>query len=339
MAGEGIHENDTDATRECEDSTLKSSSTGSPLQNDNQLISEENRDDAIWELYFKDLLKDGLTYGGLLEIYGCHMFGPDGINKDEASNTGTCSSDDESSIGPSILQPYSAIPNDQTWRLFEKAFRFAMELDIPMEDVSQTKDEKLDSLQTKEHNIFPASRGMRISHEVRYNQIRGRTLHTTEFVPKGTVVWTDSNCGVFSTVVYKGDQTMEIPGYRRFLDYLYNDYKESTKTNDSANNWACDAIMWTWKGGYEMWAINDEKQEELIGEQINLMISFDNGGLFNDSKGGETTNVGNTRGVRLSDFDITPTVYLGRTSGDAITIATRDIQIGEEIRYEYQSGQ
>lgn len=264
-------------------------------------ISDE---DLVWMWYFDGFLEGELDNEHLLEYYGCPYFNEEeGIEQETDAGDGT-------SISSSDIQPYSTIPDNDTWRLFEKAYYSALYLELPDESSESSDDSR---------------RGMRIPVEVRYKPGQGRGVHATTFVPEGTTVWTPSHTATFVNERADAHIRFRMPSYRRFIRYLYDDYLSKKAEFETAHNWACDAVMWTW-----VQYLTVDKR----GIPSVLCVAFDMGSLFNNAKDdddAENLDDENEAQMLVKKFKIQPfglplTTNLCTLNG---MVASRDILPGE----------
>merc|ERR1712025_1154245 len=130
------------------------------------------------------------------------------------------------------------------------------------------------------------------------------------------------------------------------------------KDND-AHNWACDAMMWTFSST-QVGSKTKDNEDEIPA----LCVTFDHGSLFNDAKDDDKMGslVDGEYNENISAFYLTgvtrdtPGVDKSSTIAEGSTIsatnevkfpsarchfepmiASRDIQPGEELRYQYQT--
>lgn len=289
---------------------------------ENDSISEEDKHDLAWEEH-NQLVFDLDSYNAtasLLELYGCTIysdeFGIEPTDSDSAVSTTTTTTTMSTAA-------YSRIPtDDDAWKLFEDAYRFAVGKE-PLPRTSETMQHEM------QRRIFPASRGMQIPFEVRYDPTIGRSVHTTEFVPEGTLIWTSSH-----VVAFKKDEeealSSRLPKYRRFLEYLDNHSTNSSSSSRNGNgngvdetyNWACDALMWTF-----------------LSEE-GVCVSFDHGSMFNDAKENKTAVTIDTYECteKYEHNGVVPNDLSEAVDMDCLCLdmhAYRDIMPGEELRYDY----
>ena len=223
-----------------------------PGDHQNKIADE----DLAWMWYFDGFLSGELDNEYLLKHYGCAYFNEvDGIEEDSSAPN-----QKDESISSSEIEPYSTIPNADTWRLFEEAYFSALYLDL-----SRESSESLD---------HDALRGMRIPHEVLYEPGIGRGVHATTFVPKGTTVWTPSHTATFVNERHDAHIRFRMPAYRRFIQYLHEDYLSKKDENETAHNWVCDALMWTW---VQYTIIQNRSMPHA------LCVAFDVGSMFNNA--------------------------------------------------------
>jgi len=281
-------------------------------ENENGSVSDKDKHDLAWEKH-NQLIHDYYSYNAtasLLELYGCTIY------SDEFGIESTASDSAVAVSSATSTAAYSRIPTDDgAWALFEDAYRFA----VGKEPLPRTSEKMQHETQRQ---LFSASRGIQIPYEVRYDPTIGRSVHATEFVPEGTLIWTDSHVAAFNenkeeALSSREESILELSKYRRFLEYLDNHSTNSSSSGngndvDDAYNWACDALMWTYTAD----------------EGVN--VSFDHGSLFNDAKANKTA----------------VTIYSSECHNDlleAVDVAClyltmhayRDIMPGEELRYDY----
>ena len=193
-----------------------------------------------------------------------------------------------------------SIPDDETWKLFEKAYNWAVGAEaIPSDDSGLSLNPSAKSFVSDK-----PLRGMTVPFEVKYdekNPALGRGVYATTFIPKGTTLWIGSHTVGFTANDPKDKDKpsyFEVPTYRRFLEYLNSYYvtdgfsrdkdddvkiSDADKTNPVArHNWACDVLMWTFSG---------ERRKDVENNVPAVCVAFDHGSLFNDSSNAvETTN-------------------------------------------------
>lgn len=252
--------------------------------------------DLAWNSYFEDFDMDDL-----MELYGCH------------GNNHVKTFDQTIDV-----PPYSMVPTEETWGLFEEAYYFAVGMEAPLK---KQKD---------------SSRGMKIPYEIRYDSGVGRGVFTTKFVPKGTIVWTADHTVAFQSIEEDGIE--KYPTYRRFVEYL-NDHRTEKY------NWACDVFLWTFTGNNNYYA-----DDCGINDDLTFCVALDHGSLFNDAMGeilDETVTAhfsknltfskslpfgveGYPRGTLTEEFSTTKKMNLpiSRCQRDVV-MAARDIRPGE----------
>jgi len=284
-------------------------------ENENGSVSDKDKHDLAWEKH-NQLIHDYYSYNAtasLLELYGCTIY------SDEFGIESTAS--DSAVSSATSTAAYSRIPTDDgAWALFEDAYRFA----VGKEPLPRTSEKMQHETQRQ---LFSASRGIQIPFEVRYDPTIGRSVHATEFVPEGTLIWTDSHVAAFKedkeeALSSREGSIPELPKYRRFLEYLDNHSTNSSSSSgngndiDDAYNWACDALMWTY------------------GADEALCMSFDHGSLFNDAKANKTAaTIYSTECQEKSHNNLSEAV-----DNACLCLnmhAYRDIMPGEELRYDY----
>ena len=319
---------------------------------------EDNRDyeyklnegyyvDLMWEYFFYNVFAMGeLQPYNLRKLYGCDQerISQDGIctSSDEPFTATTsdqqCVIDVDVDVDASTKTLDSSIPTEDTWRLFEEAFYWASNLDTTASSTSTQTNSNNDN-NNIHNNAFPPSRGMKIPHQIRIHPIIGRTIHNTEFVPRGTILWTDSHTAAFTSQNGTYEDTnrtreIEVLSYRRFIEYLYQNYTDRHQSPD-AHNWACDAFLWTWNPQQ----VEEDEEGNLVGSPT-LCTTFDMGNIFNDAEGTPEGNVdaeyvldgGGGGGAYQDGLSETVSIFPGRTRSNCLYAAmraARDIQPGE----------
>jgi hypothetical protein len=287
-------------------------------ENDTVNDKDKAKHDLAWEKH-SQLIFDPDAYNAtasLLRLYGCTIYSDEfGIETAEtASNSAIAIS--------TASAAYSKIPNDdETWALFEEANRFAMgKATLPLPQNSEKQQQQ----DAQPEQRFSASRGMKIPFEIRYNPKIGRSVHVTEFVPKGTLVWTSSHVAAFTKdkeeeALSSGKESLpRIRTYRRFLEYLHNHSRSSSSGNgndDDTYNWACDALMWTYP----------------VCEMA-VCVGFNHGSLFNDAKDNETAIT--LFGFECDKNEVAPNDVSEAMDSDCPCFkmeASRDIMPGEGV--------
>ena len=283
--------------------------------------------DLMWKLHngLRDQGEENATMS-LLKLYNCPLYSDRfGIDEEQSAKT--------DANATTSLSAFSAIPTtEETWTLFEKAYMYSLGITLAL------KEKPNDGESKRQGAIFSEERGMLIPHEIRYSPIVGRSVHTTTFVPKDTLVWSGSytvafvprrryiklmRLGEYATRRGFGGKNEYFRTYRRFIEYLHEHHTNKTtsgaggngqdgnsKKNHPHHNWACDALMWSYTS--DIPNSND----------YSLCLAFDNGSMFNDAKGNATAdNLAN-------DVMEGPT---GRAIGclEDDMVASRDIQPGE----------
>jgi hypothetical protein len=137
--------------------------------------------------------------------------------------------------------------------------------------------------------------------EVFVGPIIGRTVRTTTFIPKGTLVWRPRNAAEFKR---KED-------YRRFLEHIMT---------YSTPEVACDAIRWSYTSKAS------PKEDDYV-----LCVDMDEGSVINMASTDENLNVAQL--VERIDVDEDNRQIYGCQVGSLY--ATRDIPAGEELRMDY----
>ncbi|KAG7351837.1 SET methyltransferase domain containing protein [Nitzschia inconspicua] len=135
--------------------------------------------------------------------------------------------------------------------------------------------------------------------EIQVAAIVGRGIRTTEFIPKGTLVWRPRNAAEFRRV----------EDLRKFLEHImtYSTYEV-----------ACDALLWSYTSRAS------PKENDYI-----LCIDMDEGSLINVADDDDELNLAQIL-ERIDDKE--RTVYGCQTGS---LYATRDIKAGEELRMDY----
>jgi hypothetical protein len=294
-------------------------------------LSEE---DWTWTVFFDGLKQGYLLIDRVLDLYDCpsHDEDEDGDKNDR-------------------------IPIDsETWKLFEEAYYSAVGMEAPpLRQSKRAPPTKKD--RSQKNQAFEPARGMKIPYEVNYEDTNPALVATT-FVPKGAEVWTGSHTAGFTQDLSNNSSFFQIPSYHRFIGYLNDRFleeKTNTKANDS-HNWACDAISWTVSSGQ----VGDESKEDkdLIPA---LCVSFDHGSLIEspENQRTETLTSGEydpeaaafglqgvarrAQGIRESSTTAEGNTLPGTNEVKLpgvqcqfeMMIAARDIQPGEELRFNY----
>eukprot|EP00536_Pseudo-nitzschia_multiseries_P007768 jgi/Psemu1/18694/gm1.18694_g len=298
--------------------------------------------DFVWEGYFRKLFSDSNEHDtiDLLKLYGCPLYSDKfGVRYEE--ETAAAKTSDAAAAAATVSAdaspPYSRIPTeDDTWKVFEEAYYFAVGMEAPTPSstvastVASTAESSASELQPEQqpnrhpHPVLGGLRGMQIPYEIRYDTTIGRTIHATEFVPSGTIVWSPTHTATFTSpptaaaatttaiprrttttasnnnaTTQNTTTTKTFPTYRRFLDYLYrrNQNHDDSSTGGGQHNWVCDALMWTNNvSGNDNSKDNDndnsnwESQHSYtVTYESSLCLAFDHGSLFNDAKGDTST--------------------------------------------------
>lgn len=288
-------------------------------------LQHQTEEDRMWLQYFHHLMQAQFFLNDLLVFYGCQGFDEsagvyndhvdvDGNIASRLAENGTCIADPGADSDQSCLPPaapaYSKLPTAETWMLFEEAYYEAVGMEAPQSPEPQTQQQQHQPIPPEDDPNHPkrllweAGRGLRIPHETRYdstNPSLGRSIHTSTFLPAGTTVWRGSTTAAFTHDHTEEEMTVDdvthfqIASYRRFIEYLYDQHVSSGR---QTHNWACDALMWTYMS-----------QHEEDADYPALCIAFDNGSLFNNSKGKlELDTLGGTPSEAL---DATPQTEFG----------------------------
>lgn len=308
--------------------------------------------DLAWDDYYRKV-NDGDPHAtmGLLKLFNCPLYSDIfGVGYQETKIEVSGRVEGLSNA------PYSRLPTEEeTWKFFEEAYYFAVGMEQP---TSSTEKE------THNQNEFGRWRGMNIPFEVRYDSKIGRALYTTTHIPKGTLVWDGSYTATFTSPMVQGsegiDSTPTFPTYRRFMEYLHDHSSERNK-QQAPHDWACDALMWTYISApvdEKSWLETGDGEDFLFNmTHQSLCVAFDHGSLFNDSKGNphadtlEDTYYSKTREELRSSFglegyarksaqdeDDAPLKKISLQSSECqhgAMQASRDLQKGEELRYDY----
>eukprot|EP00535_Pseudo-nitzschia_heimii_P004433 CAMPEP_0197174174 /NCGR_PEP_ID=MMETSP1423-20130617/811_1 /TAXON_ID=476441 /ORGANISM="Pseudo-nitzschia heimii, Strain UNC1101" /LENGTH=487 /DNA_ID=CAMNT_0042623075 /DNA_START=104 /DNA_END=1567 /DNA_ORIENTATION=+ len=241
----------------CSEDTTTTSSAAWQQDLSNDTATEA---DAVWADHYRAFVRDEENVTEiLLRFYGCPHF-----------------SDEFGIDGSSKRRPYSEIPTEETYSLFDEAYYHAVFGSKPPprnEELIRAEREQQprrddDDDDHRKHHLRQPSRGMKVPYEVRWDPKIGRTLHATTFIPANTMLWDASSTASFprdnapaeALKLRVGNKQSNLdkvlPEETIELNMAFDDVQKKKNEKDDA------------AGTYEYWIDSDmvRKLEELLAQ-------------------------------------------------------------------------